>query len=99
MNNNYKQLKQILDNAPDNAFSFMEKGTKVRYYICIDEEGNYDKYYPDHDITQPFEGDISSVKIRRLSDIQEIVDLMEAHDNLLDKAKRMCELVRDIYEQ
>ena len=80
--NNYKQLKQILDNAPENAV-FWDGGS----YLNL----NFEYRLPIHvystsvrkvSYTWIRKDPINTGKLRRLSDIKEIVDLMEAYKEL-----------------
>lgn len=103
--NNYKQLKQILDNAPEGSVfwdgeDYLNIGFGKRYTntaYCNNPKTGKPNISESHYWVR--KDPINTGKLRRLSDIQEIVDLMVLHDKLLDKAKRMCELVEDIYGQ
>lgn len=84
MNNNYRQLKQILDNAPEGSvfwdgedyldLNFYSPYTNVSYFadsnsstgVSISRVNSWQRKDP-----------INTGQLRRLSDIQEIVDLME----------------------
>lgn len=78
MKENYKQLKQILDNAPEGSvfwdgedyldLEFRERVTNYIYTINKPVRESY---------TWVRKDPINTGKLRRLSDIQEIVDLME----------------------
>lgn len=77
MESNYKQLKQILDNAP-------EESTHVEDPCVMDKNLKNLRYFLKDDFQWWGVSNVATVRLhempcftRRLSDIKEIVDLME----------------------
>lgn len=93
MKESYEQLKQILDNAPEGAvfwdgedylnIGFGKRHINVAY--CSNPHNISKSYY------WVRKDPINTVKLRRLSDIQEIVNLMEKVDDLWWEVKEAYE--------
>jgi len=81
---NYHQLKQILDNAPEGSVfwdgeDYLNSKFEYRVPINISISGNSKVYKKSTWVRKNF---INVDELRRLSDIKEIVDLMESYKEL-----------------